>query len=105
MMHPFVGDSIKITWSHQNVKDVFRWVVYISTEASGNMPSSTPEPRNATLPASRTIKAAARRRQTAPPNETKEVITRIAISAVDRVGNESEPSYRDIIQFVPSNSR
>ena len=99
------GDSIRISWSHQNVKDVFRWVVYYQYGTRWEYTIVNTGTQNATLSASRIVKAAARGRQAAPPKETKEIVIRIAVSAVDRVGNESEPGYRDISQPAASAGR
>jgi uncharacterized lipoprotein YddW (UPF0748 family) len=93
-----VGDSIKISWTHKNVSDVFHWVIYYQYGTKWEYTILTSGALDKTIAASRIIKEAARGRQAAPPKETKELVTRIAVSAVDRVGNECEPVLRDIIQ-------
>lgn len=74
------GDtSLQVSWAHTNEKDVFRWVVYYNygttkayrimnrNDRSALIPGSVPGPKGSRLP-----------------------VTGIAVTAVDRMGNESE---------------
>jgi uncharacterized lipoprotein YddW (UPF0748 family) len=72
------GDSVKLTWSHGNEKDVFHWVVYYQT---GNTWNYTILNRN---------------QRTLMLDRKKGAVKRLAISAVDRMGNESERKYADL---------
>lgn len=69
------GDSLKISWTHANESDVFRWVVYHKYEKW----SYTICNRN-----DRSLVIAA--------TAGKFKLSNIAVTAVDRTGNESRPS-------------
>ena len=67
------GDSLRLSWTHANPEDVFRWVVYFKYGNAWNYEILNKDERAFNLPVlSGTSK-----------------ITQIAVSAVDRTGNES----------------
>lgn len=70
------GDSLQINWSHENTNDIFRYVVYYSYNNSWNHLIMNRQDRSVK------IKLAG---GTPRPAQVK----RIAVTAVDRTGNES----------------
>jgi uncharacterized lipoprotein YddW (UPF0748 family) len=71
------GDSLKITWAHANEKDVFKWVVSYQYGTVWNYKIFDRNERSLILPSSITT-------------TTKSSLGRVTVSAVDRLGNESE---------------
>ncbi|MGB3007063.1 MAG: family 10 glycosylhydrolase [Chitinophagaceae bacterium] len=72
-------DKINISWTHSNEKDVFRWVLYYKY---GNNWSYTIFNKNEkSFSLNPLIEF----------NKTKVALTEVAVSAVDRTGNESVP--------------
>jgi uncharacterized lipoprotein YddW (UPF0748 family) len=69
-----LGDSVQLSWTHPEVTDVFRWVVYFQYGQRWSYVIRNRNDHSFTLPA--TLR-----------NGTK--LSRIAVSAVDRTGNES----------------
>ena len=96
MSATFANDStVVITWSHENTKDVFRYVVYYQYEKSWEYTILNSQDRMVAVPYSRAARERGRGRQrgeSVPPNI--EYVTRIAVTAVDRVGNESLPALQ-----------
>jgi hypothetical protein len=72
------GDQVRINWSHNDTSDVFRWVVHMKY---GN---------------AWTYKILNRNERTAliPIQENKQRVSRVAVTAVDRTGNES--AFREV---------
>ena len=70
---------MQVRWTHANDKDVFRWVVYYSFGNSNLYKIMDRNDRSVLLPGSIPGK-----------NETRIPVSNIAITAVDRMGNESE---------------
>jgi hypothetical protein len=69
-----VADSLlKITWSHPDEKDVFRWVVYYQYGSQWNYQILNRKERSITVKL----------------QDKGKSLTRIAVTAVDRTGNES----------------
>ena len=72
-----IGDSVRLSWNHNNYNDVFRWVVYYEHGTIKGHRILNRNDRHVMLPQS--IKGG---NQSAP-------MTKIAVTAVDRTGNES----------------
>ena len=92
-----VNDTLRVTWSHENPADVFRWVVYYRYGTSWDYTILNRNDRSAAVPLSRIVKEQPRRRRREQnPQERTDYLTRLAVSAVDRMGNESERTQLDI---------
>ena len=72
------GDSVRINWSHPNEKDVFRWVVYYQYGTSWNYQILDRKTRELLI-----------KRSAGNDPLKQESLSKILVSAVDRVGNES----------------
>ena len=71
------GDAVTINWQHPNEKDVFRWVVYYTYGGTWSYTIVNSNQRSFTIQ---------------PPKDgitTQIVYTKVAVTAVDRSGNES----------------
>lgn len=92
-----VNDTVSVTWSHHQPADVFRWVVYYQYNNSWEYTIHSKNERMWMLPASRVVEDRSRMRRgdTTVPTRTERLM-RVAVSAVDRVGNESELMLRDV---------
>jgi hypothetical protein len=93
---PFVtmavaNDTTTITWTHPDASDVFRWVVYSQYNNVWQYSILNAADRTTILPLSRIVKdrQRARRGQEEVVTERTEKLMQVAVSAVDRVGNES----------------
>lgn len=73
-----IGDSVQVSWTHGNEQDVFRWVVYYQYGNRWQYRILNRKDRFFTLPV------------TVTNNNTAVLLGKIAVSAVDRTGNESE---------------
>ena len=88
-----VRDTLTVSWSHPDSTNVFRWVVYAQYGTGWQYTIYNRSDRTAYVPLSRVVRDAPprRRRPDQPlPAERTEYLTRIAVSAVDRLGNESD---------------
>jgi uncharacterized lipoprotein YddW (UPF0748 family) len=94
-----VNDTLQIIWKHEQPDDVFRWVVYYQYEKNWEYRILNKNDRTTSIPVSRIVKQPqrARRGEEKPPLEITERLLRIAVSGVDRVGNESELVYRNVV--------
>lgn len=72
------GDSLRVKWAHPNENDVFRWVAYYRYGTAWNYKILNRNERSLVL--SKTIST----------NATQTKLNRVAITAVDRTGNESD---------------
>ncbi len=89
--------TIVVTWSHENASDVFRYVVYYQYEKNWEYVILNNRDRMVAVPYSRTVRERARGRQRGEPAQPKvEYVTRVAVTAVARVGNESVPAVQSI---------
>jgi uncharacterized lipoprotein YddW (UPF0748 family) len=81
------GDKIKIQWTHTHPNDVFKWVVYYRYGNTWDYQILNAPVRTLEL-------------KTTEENKT---INAIAVSAVDRTGNESKKTtaFPDIVKIVP----
>ncbi len=97
-----VNDTVVVTWSHKNELDVFRWVLYYQYGASWEYKILNKKDR--TIPLALTRTAVERLRTRAGQDSvitTTRPLARIAVSAVDRTGNESESTHRTIEMSTP----
>jgi uncharacterized lipoprotein YddW (UPF0748 family) len=89
--------TLELSWSHDNPADVFRWVVYYKYNKTWEYTILSGPEKNFSLPLSRTVvDRRARRGEPALSQTRVESLASMAISAVDRTGNESELVYHDI---------
>jgi hypothetical protein len=83
--------TVVLSWSHANTIDVFRWVVYYQYGKSWDYRILNEQDRMLAIPTSRTVVERPRARQREVNTQVRvDYLTRIAVSAVDRLGNESE---------------
>jgi uncharacterized lipoprotein YddW (UPF0748 family) len=88
------SDSVKVSWTRPG--SVFRWVVYTKYANGWDYRiRNTGDPGEITLPRRRIPLAAARRDSTQPPLPP-EMLNAVAVSAVDRLGNESAPALMPV---------
>ena len=95
--------TLVVSWNHENVNDVFRWVMYYQLGKRWEYTILNKQDRLIALPLSRAVRERPRGRQrdeNAPPRI--EYVTRIAVSAVDRLGNESQLSYQNVDRPFPT---
>ena len=87
-----------LTWSHDNPSDVFRWVVYYKYNNSWEYTILNSQGKSFSLPLSRVVmeRPRARRGEQSNSQTRIESLTNVAISAVDRTGNESGLVYHSI---------
>ncbi|WP_345258155.1 glycoside hydrolase family 10 protein [Flaviaesturariibacter amylovorans] len=74
------GDSLRAEWTHREAGDVFRWVLYTQYGNSWSYRILDAQERTTMVPSTITVNKAGQR------------LARIALSAVDRSGNESARS-------------
>jgi uncharacterized lipoprotein YddW (UPF0748 family) len=98
------NDTATITWTHPNAADVFRWVVYYQYNTSWQYTILNAGDRTKVFPLSRVVKdrPRARRGQEVVVQERTETLMQIAVSAVDRVGNESSKVVVPVVMPVAS---
>ena len=80
-------DSLKISWTHSNPSDVFRWVIYYQYDNIWEYTIANRLENSISIPISQTISR--RKRGQTEPEEINQILIKIAVSAVDRTGNES----------------
>jgi uncharacterized lipoprotein YddW (UPF0748 family) len=90
-----------VTWSHDKPDDVFRWVVYYQYDAMWEYTIMNSIDRSTVLPLSRILSEVTRSRRQQVVKDTTQFLRRIAVSAVDRTGNESELTFQDIAPKIP----
>jgi uncharacterized lipoprotein YddW (UPF0748 family) len=94
-----VNDTVvALTWSHENPADVFRWVVYYKYSNAWEYTILNSQEKSYALPLSRAVLERPRARRGEQPTVTTrvETLSNIAISAVDRTGNESGLVYQSV---------
>lgn len=81
------GDKIHIKWTHTDTEDVFKWVVYYRYGNTWDFQILNSQDRSLEVNSS----------------EGKRTINAIAVSAVDRTGNESKKTiaFPNIVKIVP----
>jgi uncharacterized lipoprotein YddW (UPF0748 family) len=93
--------TLLVSWSHEQPSDVFHYVVYYQYEKDWGYTILNNQDRIAGIPYSRTVRERGRGRQREEPAQPKvEFVTRVAVTAVDRVGNESAPAVQSIAHPV-----
>ncbi len=85
------GEEVVVTWEHDDPTDVFRWVVYHELEGSWYYEIFDRKDRSATIPLYGRIEADSTVSELPPdtPDQPRTRVSTIAVSAVDRTGNES----------------
>jgi hypothetical protein len=95
------NDTLLVTWSHDKSDDVFRWVVYYQYDALWEYTIMNRSNRSTALPLSRILREITRSRRQEVVKDTTQFLGRIAVSAVDRTGNESELTFQDVAPKIP----
>ena len=90
-----------MTWSHDNSDDVFRWVVYYQYDEMWEYSIMNRSDRTTALPLSRVLREITRSRRQQVVKDTTQFLGRVAVSAVDRTGNESVLRFQDIAPKIP----
>ena len=80
------GDSIRISWTHPDEKNIFHWVVYYQYGNNWNYRILNRNELSYTL------------KQTIALGKTGVPLNKIAVSAVNRAGNESEKKMIEIVK-------
>ena len=80
--HQAVDTTLRISWTHSNEADVFKWVVYYKYGNRWNYDVMNFNERSLIIPRSRRV------------NNQPQALTAISVTAVDRTGNES--SWKEI---------
>jgi len=85
------GEQVVVTWEHDQPDDVFRWVVYHEIEGSWNYEVFARHDRSATLPLFAPLEPDSAAVEPEPDlqDAVRPRVSVIAVSAVDRTGNES----------------
>ncbi len=92
-----VNDTISIWWTHNNKNDVFRTVVYFQYENSWENDIRNRDDSTFVLPMTRINRKESRSRNgEVKVTESVEKLNGIAVSAVDRMGNESQLTFQKI---------
>jgi len=92
-----MGDSVRISWNNGNEKDIAKWVIYKKYGASWKYSILGNETANKILPSFEIDKEALLSMDPGSMDNTSEVLTpldSVAVSAVDRYGNESQVSEK-----------
>ena len=92
------GNQLEVTWSHETDQDVFRWVVYVKHGDKWSYRVLNEKDRSSTIPLF-ILKENITRMGLRKGTDVKKMIdpiTRVAVTAVDRVGNESKKSHGPI---------
>lgn len=90
-----LGDSVSISWTHPDEKDVFRWVIHYKYGNSWDFRILNAADRSLNLERNQLIPAST---QKAPGNSNPATVplSSVIITAVDRTGNESVPYELDL---------
>ena len=82
-----IADTLKVSWTHKNKSDIFHWIIYYQYDNFWEYRISNRTDETFLLPISRLI--VKRKRGQEEPEEIIQDLEQIAVSAVDRTGNES----------------
>jgi hypothetical protein len=82
------ADKVKVSWSAADAGDVFRWVVYYQHGATWNYTILNRGDQSIEL--EKVLKRTLPAQGSNPAREVVTPITRVAVAAVDRTGNEGE---------------
>ena len=83
------GNNIAVSWSHKNSDDVFRWVVYAKRGDYWYYDIVNRNDRNHMIPLPETDSSESQQASPETTTESLEPPDYVAVSAVDRMGNES----------------
>lgn len=100
------GSNIIVSWNHKNSDDIFRTVVYYKHEDVWNYSIMNSPDKLCTIPLYEVDYSSLRRRKVEDISDVNELLsplTQVAVSAVDRVGNESELAITSITD-IPNNA-
>ncbi len=89
-----VDDTVQISWNHGDQNDVFRWVIYYQYDKIWEYKIVNRMENSISIPASRVIFR--KKRGQEEPEQITQALQQIAVSAVDRTGNESDLLYREM---------
>ena len=98
-----VGGNLKIIWKHTNPKDVARWVFYYKHGAQWNYNISENSFSSDSIPAYIVNSALLKRSDPKSMTRVEDVVIpldSIAVSVVDRFGNESALAFRKVSGFT-----
>ncbi len=87
------NDMIKISWSHENNKNVFKWIVYFNYGNRWDYTILNSDTFSYEVPLTFEYKST---NDNDKKNIKKYVLNEVAVSAVDRISNESIPTFRKI---------
>jgi len=91
------NDTLHIIISHKNASDIFRTIVYYQYNKVWNYSILNKYDSTFTAPVSRISKKESRNRNgEVKITETSEVLSAVSISAIDRLGNESEMTVQQL---------
>lgn len=91
------NDTMIISWSHNNKSDVFRTVVYTQYENMWSTVIRNRDDSSFVLPMTRTNRKESRSRNgEVKVTESIEKLNGVAVSSVDRMGNESELTFQPV---------
>ena len=91
-------DTLTVSWSHEHPETVFRWVLYTQTGDQWHYRIFDRNIRSHRIPLSETVTPPTPADSSATPPQPAVIrreISRIAVSAVDRLGNESAPAFEE----------
>jgi uncharacterized lipoprotein YddW (UPF0748 family) len=103
-----VGDSVvTLSWKHEHPSDVFRWVVYFKYNTAWEYTIVSGGQQSFSLPVSRVIadRPRARRSEQQGSLTKTESLLNVAVSAVDRSGNESELVFQSMTPATIPNTQ
>ncbi len=96
------GDQLEIRWWHEQMPDVFRWVVYYQRDGIWDYTLVNRQYRSLSLPLftvnMKKLEAAGGPEQSAAIKRALRPLTAVAVSAVDRLGNESRIETKTLAQ-------
>lgn len=95
-VHASIKDSqLEIGWTHENKKDIFRWVVYYKYANSWNYTVLGRKDHTLTIPAFLTNTRYLKSKSNEPIEDVRKLLSplsQVVVTVVDRVGNESLPT-------------
>jgi len=102
------GEQLEIRWSHEDAGDVFRWVIHYRRGGQWDYTIANRQERSAGVPLFTVNMAAVNRAGGVDGLESAEKVVRplteVAVTAVDRVGNESARTRRSLAELAEQDS-
>jgi uncharacterized lipoprotein YddW (UPF0748 family)/predicted glycoside hydrolase/deacetylase ChbG (UPF0249 family) len=95
VIHHIQQDNLVLSWRHANTDDVFHWVVYYKYANDWEYKILNKKDHSVSIPYFSVRTDSRRRKKVEKSNDirgTLDPLSKIAVSAVDRVGNESVPT-------------